>query len=158
VFGIVFVTAILTAIASGIIQSIFSFLGSFLRYWLGGAIASAIVGPFFAVALTLTYFRLRELKDGVAAVSATLTDTPAPEAPPAPDTPSQSPTGVYPSPAAAVVSNTIGWRLSQTHSRGRRAPAPWTMGGRSTVTGRPLSSSIRSAATLFAPYPSRRRL
>lgn len=64
VFGIVVVTAILTGIASGIIEALFSFLGSFLRYWIGGAIASAIVGPFFAVALTLTYFKLRELREG----------------------------------------------------------------------------------------------
>jgi hypothetical protein len=64
VFGIVFVTALLTAIASGIVQSIFSFLGTFLRYWIGGTIAGAIVGPFFAVALTLTYFKLRELEAG----------------------------------------------------------------------------------------------
>jgi len=60
VFGIVVITAIASAIASGLIQSIFSFLGAFLRYWIGGAIASAIVGPFFAVALTVTYFELRE--------------------------------------------------------------------------------------------------
>ena len=40
--------------------SIFSFLGSFLRYWIGGSIASAIVGPFFAVALTLVYYALVE--------------------------------------------------------------------------------------------------
>ena len=45
VFGVVVVTAVLSAIASGIIQAIFSFLGSFLRYWLGGAIANAVVGP-----------------------------------------------------------------------------------------------------------------
>jgi hypothetical protein len=63
VFGVVLITAILTAIASGIIQAIFSFLGSFLRYWIGGAIASAVVGPFFAVALTLMYFTLRELRE-----------------------------------------------------------------------------------------------
>lgn len=59
VFGIVIIAAIASAIASGIIQSIFSFLGPFLRYWIGGTIASAIVGPFIAVALTLTYFELR---------------------------------------------------------------------------------------------------
>jgi hypothetical protein len=59
VFGVVVITAILTAIASGIIQSLFFLLGSFLRYWIGGAIASAVVGPFFAVALTLMYFTLR---------------------------------------------------------------------------------------------------
>jgi putative effector of murein hydrolase LrgA (UPF0299 family) len=82
VLGIVVVTAILTAIASGIIQSLFSFLGSFLRYWLGGAIASAIVGPFFAVALTLTYFKLRELERG-----ATPAVVPAADGPPASDVP-----------------------------------------------------------------------
>jgi hypothetical protein len=70
VFGVVVVTAILTAIASGIIQSIFSFLGSFLRYWLGGAIASAVVGPFMAVALTLTYFTLRGLGEDAGAPGA----------------------------------------------------------------------------------------
>ena len=62
VFGVVVITAIASAIASGVIQGIFSFLGAFLRYWIGGTIASAIVGPFFAIALTLMYFRLVELK------------------------------------------------------------------------------------------------
>jgi hypothetical protein len=79
VFGVVIITAILTGIASGIIQSIFSFLGSFLRFWLGGAIASAIVGPFFAVALTLMYFTLRDLEQGTTASAAAPV---APEAPP----------------------------------------------------------------------------
>jgi hypothetical protein len=60
VFGIVILSLLGSAIASGIIQSIFSFLGPFLRYWLGGSIANAIVDPFLAVALTLTYFHLRE--------------------------------------------------------------------------------------------------
>jgi hypothetical protein len=60
VFGVVVISAILSAIASGIIQAIFSFLNSFLRYWIGGTIASAIVGPFLAIALTLMYFELRE--------------------------------------------------------------------------------------------------
>ena len=64
VFGVVLITAILTVIASGLIQAIFSFLGSFLRYWIGGAIASAVVGPFFAVALTVMYFTLRGLREG----------------------------------------------------------------------------------------------
>jgi hypothetical protein len=60
VFGVVIISVLATAIASGVIQSIFSFLGPFLRYWIGGAIASAIVDPFLAVALTLMYFHLRE--------------------------------------------------------------------------------------------------
>lgn len=62
VFGVVVITAILSGIASGIIQSIFSFLGTFLRYWIGGTIANAIVGPFLAIALTLMFFRLAELQ------------------------------------------------------------------------------------------------
>lgn len=60
VFGVIIVSVIAVAIASGVIQSIFSFLGPFLRYWIGGAIASAIVDPFLAVALTLMYFQLRD--------------------------------------------------------------------------------------------------
>jgi hypothetical protein len=67
VFAVVLITAILTAIASGVIQAIFSFLGAFLRYWIGGAIASAVVGPFFAVALTVMYFTLRGLREPAAA-------------------------------------------------------------------------------------------
>ena len=60
VFGVVIIAAILSAIASGIIQGIVSFLGTFLRYWIGGTIASAVTGPFLAIALTLMYFKLRE--------------------------------------------------------------------------------------------------
>jgi hypothetical protein len=77
VFGIVLVTWILTIIVSAVVQSIFSFLGSFLHYWIGGAIASAIVGPFFAVALTLTYFKLRALEQG--AMPAVPAEAPAAE-------------------------------------------------------------------------------
>jgi hypothetical protein len=72
VFGIVVVTALASAIASGIIQALFSFLGPFLRYWIGGAIASAIVGPFLAVALTLTYFELRQRAGETVAPAASL--------------------------------------------------------------------------------------
>jgi tetrahydromethanopterin S-methyltransferase subunit G len=80
VFGVVVITAILTAIASGIIQSIFSFLGSFLRYWIGGAIASAVVGPFFAVALTLMYFTLRGEREGTGVPAAPADAATGPEA------------------------------------------------------------------------------
>jgi hypothetical protein len=59
VFGVVIISVLAIAIASGLIQSIFSFLGPFLRYWIGGAIANAIIDPFLAVALTLMYFELR---------------------------------------------------------------------------------------------------
>ena len=63
VLGVVVVAAILSAVASGVIEAIFSGLGPFLRYWIGGVIANSIVGPFFAVALTLMYFRLHDLRE-----------------------------------------------------------------------------------------------
>jgi hypothetical protein len=66
-FGLVVITAILTAIAAVILQAIFSFVGPFLRHWIGGAIASAVVGPFIAVALTLMYFKLRGLDESAPA-------------------------------------------------------------------------------------------
>jgi hypothetical protein len=90
VFGIVIITAILSAIASGIIQGIFSFLGSFLRYWIGGTIASAIVGPFLAIALTLTFFKLKELEAGAPA-TALPAGPPEPAAPAAPSAPTPPP-------------------------------------------------------------------
>ena len=77
VFGVVIITAILSAIASGIIQAIFSFLGPVLRIWIGATIANAIVGPFLAVALTLMYFALKELKEGAQAAPAAPAEDPA---------------------------------------------------------------------------------
>lgn len=77
VFGVVIVAGLLSGIAAGIIQAIFSFLGTFLRIWVGGTISSAIVGPFIAIALTLMYFTLRDLKAAPAVAE------PAPAAEPA---------------------------------------------------------------------------
>jgi len=71
VFGVIIVSVIAIAIASGVIQSVFFFLGPFLRYWIGGAIASAIVDPFLAVALTLMYFKLRESPAAEASAAST---------------------------------------------------------------------------------------
>jgi hypothetical protein len=65
VFGTVVLTAIATAIANGLIEAIFSFLPSFLRYWIGGAIASSVTGPFLAIVLTVAYFTLRGASDAV---------------------------------------------------------------------------------------------
>lgn len=67
VFGVFIVTVLLVVIASGIMNAILSFLGPFLRIWIGGSISSAVVGPFFAVVLTLMYFKLRDLKEPAAA-------------------------------------------------------------------------------------------
>ncbi len=69
VFGVIIVAGLLSGIAAGIIQAIFSFFGTFLQIWIGGTISSAIVGPFAAVALTLMYFTLRDLKAEPAAAA-----------------------------------------------------------------------------------------
>ncbi len=67
VFGVIIITGIAIAFVGGILNAIFGFLGPFLRTWIGGSISSAVVGPFFAVALTLMYFKLRDLKEPAAA-------------------------------------------------------------------------------------------
>ena len=64
VFGIVIITGLLTGIASSILQAAFSFLPRFLEILVGGAIAQAIVAPFSAIALAITYFRLRDAHGG----------------------------------------------------------------------------------------------
>jgi hypothetical protein len=60
VFAIVLITGLLSGIASGILQAAFSFLPRFLEILVGGTIAQAVVAPFVAIALAITYFRLRE--------------------------------------------------------------------------------------------------
>jgi hypothetical protein len=108
VFGVVIISVLLTAIASGIIRAIFSFLGHFLSIWIGGSIASAIVEPFLAIALTLMYFHLRDGAPIEAPVAAPAAPEPAApdrkpfpppeepaapaEEPPAPDEPPAAPT------------------------------------------------------------------
>ena len=64
VFGIVVITGLLTGIASSILQAAFSFLPQFLEILIGSTIAQAIVAPFSAIALAITYFRLRDLQSG----------------------------------------------------------------------------------------------
>jgi hypothetical protein len=62
VFAIVLITALLTGIAGGILQAAFSFLPRFLEIVVGGTVAQAIVAPFGAIALAITYFRLRDAR------------------------------------------------------------------------------------------------
>ena len=62
VFAIVLITGLLTGLASGILQAAFSFLPRFLEIVIGSTIAQAVVAPFSAIALAITYFRLRDAK------------------------------------------------------------------------------------------------
>jgi hypothetical protein len=62
VFGIVVITSLLSGIASGLLQAAFSFLPRFLEIFVGGTIAQAVVAPFVAIALAITYFRLHEVQ------------------------------------------------------------------------------------------------
>jgi hypothetical protein len=64
VFGIVIITGLLTGIASSILQAAFSFLPRFLEILVGSTIAQAVVAPFSAIALAITYFRLRDAQGG----------------------------------------------------------------------------------------------
>jgi hypothetical protein len=99
VFGVVIISVLLTAIASGIIRAIFSFLGHFLSIWIGGSIASAIVEPFLAIALTLMYFHLRE---SPATAAPAAPEPPAPEpTPPASEPAPETPAPVQEPPAPA---------------------------------------------------------
>jgi hypothetical protein len=70
VFAIVLITGLLSSIASSILQTAFSFLPRFLEILVGGTIAQAVVAPLMAIAIALTYFRLREAHEEPAAVPA----------------------------------------------------------------------------------------
>jgi hypothetical protein len=65
VFGVVIVAFFFSFIAQTLVRLILSFLPLFLRYWLGGAVAAAVAVPFLALAVTLTYFALRDEKAAV---------------------------------------------------------------------------------------------
>jgi hypothetical protein len=60
VFGIVVITGLLSGVASALLQAAFSFLPRFLEIVIGGTIAQAVVAPFSAIAIAITYFRLRD--------------------------------------------------------------------------------------------------
>jgi len=62
VLGVVLVASIISGVANGVVSLVLSFLPLFLRYWLGGAVAAAVSVPFVALAVTLTYFALRDEK------------------------------------------------------------------------------------------------
>jgi hypothetical protein len=60
VFGIVVITGLLSGVASALLQAAFSFLPRFLEIVIGNTIAQAVVAPFSAIAIAITYFRLRD--------------------------------------------------------------------------------------------------
>lgn len=60
VFFIVIITGLLSGIASALLQAAFSALPEFLEIFIGSTIAQAVVAPFGAIAIAITYFRLRE--------------------------------------------------------------------------------------------------
>jgi hypothetical protein len=60
VFAIVLITGLLSAVASSLLQAAFSALPRFLEIFVGSTIAQAVVAPFGAIALAITYFRLRD--------------------------------------------------------------------------------------------------
>ena len=66
VFGIVLVTGLLSGIATALLQAAFSFLPRFLEILIGSTIAQAAVAPFSAIAIAITYFRLREAHENAA--------------------------------------------------------------------------------------------
>ncbi len=65
VFGLILVTIVLTTIAGNILRAVFSFLPLFLEISVGSTVASAVVAPFSAIALTVAYFMLREREEPV---------------------------------------------------------------------------------------------
>jgi hypothetical protein len=60
VFGIVVIAGVVSGIATTLLQAAFSFLPRFLEILIGSTIAQAAVAPFSAIAIAITYFRLRE--------------------------------------------------------------------------------------------------
>ena len=70
VFAIVLITGLLTGIASGILQAAFSFLPASSRSSSAARSRRPIVAPFSAIALAITYFRLRDAHGGEPAAPA----------------------------------------------------------------------------------------
>ncbi len=60
VFGIVLITGLLSGVATTLLQAAFSFLPRFLEIFVGSTIAQSVVAPFSAIAIAITYFRLRD--------------------------------------------------------------------------------------------------
>ena len=67
VFAIVLITGLMSLVAATLLQAAFTSLPEFLQILVGSTIAQAVVSPFGAIALAVTYFRLREAHGEAAA-------------------------------------------------------------------------------------------
>lgn len=63
VFAVLIISGLLSLIASILVSGAFSFLPQFGEIVIGNTLAQSIVSPFGAIAVTVAYFRLRELTD-----------------------------------------------------------------------------------------------
>lgn len=69
VFALIAVSSAISWVAGTILAAAFGFLGAFGEVLIGNTIAYAVVAPFIAVVVTVTYLRLREEKEGAAQIS-----------------------------------------------------------------------------------------
>jgi hypothetical protein len=72
VFAVLIISTLLSLIASIFVRAAFAFLPPFGEIVIGNTLAQAIVSPFGAIAITVAFFRLRELN-----IAATPTPVPA---------------------------------------------------------------------------------
>jgi hypothetical protein len=61
VFGVVMISTLLSIIAAALVRAAFAFLPPFGEIVIGSTLAQAIVSPFAAIAVTVMYFRLRDI-------------------------------------------------------------------------------------------------
>lgn len=63
VFGVLLILVLAAVVGTAIVSGLFTLaLPDFVGRWLGSAIANAVVLPFFALAVTVMYLRLRDLE------------------------------------------------------------------------------------------------
>lgn len=62
VLGVVMISTLLSIVAAALVRAAFAFLPPFGEIVIGSTLAQAIVSPFAAIAVTVAYFRLTDLK------------------------------------------------------------------------------------------------
>ena len=80
ILALVLIVGVLGGIAGSLLQAAFSAFPTFVEVAVGQTIASAVVQPFSAIAVTLAYLRLRDARDGEPGDDA---EAPADPSPPA---------------------------------------------------------------------------